>query len=436
MSYFALTELEIHRAILTIAVAAVCSVSCALLGCFLLLKRMSMLGDAIGHGVLPGIAVAFLVTGQLTSFSTLLGAMAFGVLTSVLSESLAASNVIAEDSSLGVVYTSMFALGVVLISTLARYVDLDTNCVFMGHLVFVSSNTFDGFAILGFEIPKAFPTMLLTLVLAVGFITVFWKELKLVAFDPNLALSMGYSPKLVNYLLTALIAGTTVSAFEAVGLILVLAVLIVPGASAHLLTDRLAPMLIWSAVFAVSASIIGYFAATRSAYALDISGMIAVVLGVQFALVVLFAPRHGLIAKWWRNLLLSVRIAEEEILATLFRAEEAGVAVYSLALKDHGLSSWVIGYAHRKLIQGGLLATSEIGLPTLTETGRRTARNLVRSHRLWESYAGAVLDVPADHVHSIAARIEHYIGPELQDELATTLDQPPNDPHGKSIPPK
>ncbi len=436
MSFLGMTELEIQRAVLTIAVAAICSVSCALLGCFLLLKRMSMLGDAIGHGVLPGIAAAFLLTGQLTSFATLLGAMAFGILTAALSESLASSNVIAEDSSLGVVYTSLFALGVILISTLARYVDLDVNCVFMGHLVLVPRRTIVGVELFGLEIPEAVPTMFFTLILTLTFLVVFWKELKLVAFDPNLAQAMGYSPKLVNYLLIALIAGTTVSAFEAVGLILVLAVLIVPGASAHMLTDRLAPMLIWSAVFAVSASIIGYFAATRGRYSLDISGMIAVVLGVQFAIVVLFAPRHGLIARWWRNLLLSVRIAEEEILATLFRAEEAGVAVYSLALKDHGLSSWVVGYAYRKLVKRGFLAADEHGLPTLTEAGRRTAQYLVRSHRLWESYAGAVLDVPADHVHATAARIEHYIGPELQDELATELHQPPNDPHGKSIPPK
>lgn len=436
MSLFTFTELELQRAILTIGIAAVCSVSCALLGCFLLLKRMSMLGDAIGHGVLPGIAIAFLMTGQITSLSTLVGAMIFGILTAALSESLASRNVIAEDSSLGVVYTSLFAVGVVLISARARHADLDLNCVFMGQLVLVPRNTIEGIEILGVEIPVAFPTMLLTLILTLAFLTVFWKELKLVAFDPDLAKSMGYSPNLVNYLLIALISGTTVSAFEAVGLILVLAVLIVPGASAHMLTDRLAPMLVWSAVFAVSASIIGYFAATRGRYSLDISGMIAIVLGVQFALVVLFAPRHGLIAKWWRNLLLSVRIAEEEILATLFRAEEAGVAVYSLALKDHGLSTWVIAYAHRKLVNRGYLAIDDHGVESLTETGRRTAQYLVRSHRLWESYAGAVLDVPADHVHTTAARIEHYIGPELQDELATTLDQPPNDPHGKSIPPK
>jgi manganese/zinc/iron transport system permease protein len=303
----------------------------------------------------------------------------------------------------------------------------------MGLLVLVPRNTIDLF---GFEIPQAFPTMLAALVLTVAFLTVFWKELKLVAFDRDLAQSMGFSPRLVNYLLIALIAGTTVSAFEAVGLILVLAVLIVPAATAHMLTDRLAPMLAWSAVFAFSAAVLGYYAATIGSYALDISGMIAVILGVQFALVVLMAPRHGLIAKWWRNLLLSIRIAEEDILATLYRAEEAGVITYSLALKDHGLPTWVVRYAHHKLIRRGLLTENEKGLPMLTEAGRQRAQYVVRSHRLWETFAGAVLDLPADHVHATAARVEHFIGPELQDELASTLDQPPTDPHGKSIPPK
>ncbi len=426
-------SLELQQAVWTIAVASVCSVSCALLGCFLLLKRMSMLGDAIGHGVLPGIAVAFLLTGQLTSVTILLGAMVFGILTAVLAETLSASGAVAEDSSLGVVYTSLFALGIILMSAFLRNVDLDINCVFMGLLVLVPSNTAD---YLGYEIPKAFPTMLLALVLTLAFLLFFWKELKIVAFDPALAQSMGFSPKLVNYLLIALIAGTTVSAFEAVGLILVLAVLIVPAATAHLLTDRLGPMLGWASFFALSASVLGYLSHRVRGYALDISGMIAVVLGIQFALVVLFAPRHGLIAKWWRNVKLSVRIAEEDILATLYRAEETGVVTYSLALKDHGLSTWVVWYAHRKLTWLGLLATNEKGLPILTAVGRQIGQYVVRSHRLWETYAGGVLDLPTDHVHSAAALVEHYIGPELQDELASTLDQPPTDPHGKSIPPK
>ena len=424
---------EFHQAFWTIAVAAVCSVPCALLGCFLLLKRMSMLGDAIGHGVLPGIAVAFLLTGQITSVYILLGAMVFGLITAALAETLAATGVVTEDSSLGVVFTTLFALGVLLLSGLLRNVDLDINCVFMGLLVLVPNNTID---VLGFEIPQAFPTMLLALALTLVFLAVFWKELKIVAFDPALAQSMGFSPRLVNYLLIAIIAGTTVSAFEAVGLILVLAVLIVPAATAHLLTDRLGPMLAWAAFFAVSGSVLGYLLHNVGRYSLDVSGLIAVMLGVQFAVVLLLAPRHGLIAKWWRHLQLSVRIAQEDILARLYRAEESGERTYALPLSEHGVSPWLVWFAHRQLVRLGLLTGGPDGLPTLTESGRRLAQYVVRSHRLWESYAGAVLEIPPDHVHSAAALVEHYIGPELQDEIAQSLDQPPTDPHGKSIPPR
>jgi manganese/zinc/iron transport system permease protein len=201
------------------------------------------------------------------------------------------------------------------------------------------------------------------------------------------------------------------------------------------LTDRLAPMLGLAALFAFSASVLGYLLRNLGGYSLDISGMIAVVLGTQFALVVLFAPRHGLVAKWWRNLQLSLRIAEEDILATLYRAEEAGVTVYSLALKEHGLSPWVVSFAHRKLLRLGLVNADTRGLPILTEAGRRLAQYVVRSHRLWETYAGAVLEIPPDHVHSAAALVEHYIGPQLQEEIAATLKEPPTDPHGKTIPP-
>lgn len=432
MTLLALTSMELHQAFWTIAVAGVCSVSCALLGCFLLLKRMSMLGDAIGHGVLPGIVFAVLLTGQITSIYILVGAMVFGLVTAILAETLSSSSSVSEDASLGVVYTSLFALGVILISKYLRFAHIDLDCVFLGLLEVVPINTVDYF---GLEIPLAFPTMLLMLILTLGFLGFFWKELTIVAFDPALAQSMGFSPRLVNYLLVALVAGSTVSAFEAVGLILVLAVLIVPAATAHLLTDRLGPMLGWAALLAFSAAVLGYLLRNLGGYSLDISGMMSVVLGLQFALVVLVAPRHGLAAQAWRNFQLSIRIAQEDIVATLYRADEAGVKTYSLALKEHGLSTWVVWLAHHRLVRLGLVATSAQGLPMLTEAGRRMGQYVVRSHRLWETYAGEVLEIPPDHVHAAAALVEHFIGPELQNELATSLQDPAKDPHGKSIPP-
>ena len=425
-------DIDVHQAAWTITVAALASVPCALVGCFLLLRRMSLLGDAIGHGILPGIALAVLLTGQLTSIYLLIGAMVFGVLTAVLTELLTSVGDVAEDASLGVVFTSMFALGVVIITRFLSNVHLDVACVFAGNLEWVPLRTMDA---LGFEFPDALPTMALTLLLTLGFLVLFWKELKIVAFDAGLAQAMGFSPTLVSYLLIAFVAGATVSAFEAVGAVLVLSMLVVPAATAHLLTDRLGPMLAWSALLAVSCSVLGYVFAVVGPYSTNVAGMMAVVAGAQFALAATFSPRHGWLIRLSRHLQMSFRIAGEEILAALYRGEEEGTAAYAVALKEHGLPSVVVSLAHWNLTRVGLIETSPDGRLALTQKGRRVAQHVVRSHRLWETFAGQVLELPPDHVHAPASRMEHYIGPQLQAELAESLQEPAHDPHGKTIPP-
>jgi Mn-dependent DtxR family transcriptional regulator len=163
--------------------------------------------------------------------------------------------------------------------------------------------------------------------------------------------------------------------------------------------------------------------------------MMAVVAGAQFFLAALVGPRHGWLVRLWRHLQLSLRIAGEEILATLYRAEEQQAAAYSLALTEHGLRPWVVRLAFWNMARLGLIDHGPDGFPILTVKGRRVAQSVVRSHRLWETYAGQVLALPPDHVHATASRMEHYIGPELQKELAETLQEPSLDPHGKAIPP-
>jgi ABC-type Mn2+/Zn2+ transport system permease subunit len=357
--------------------------------------------------------------------------MVFGLLTAVLAEGLASLGNVSEDASLGVVFTALFALGVVLVSRFLRQVDLDPSCVFLGLLEGVPIRTAPWF---GVEIPEALPTILANFLLTLGFLTLMWKELKVVAFDPALARAMGIAPALVNYLFIALVAGSTVTGFEALGSVLVVAMLVVPPATAHLLTDRLPPMLLWSALVAFNCAWLGYLLATVGPYPTNVPGMMAVVAGGQFALAVLFAPRHGLVPRMGRQLALSVRIAGEEILATLYRAEEAGTAAYILGLKEHGLPPGVVRLAYWNLRRLGLVTPRE-GLAALTDKGRRVAQSIIRSHRLWEAYAGQVMELPADHLHGPASRMEHYIGPELQRELADALHEPPIDPHGRSIPP-
>lgn len=425
------SQLAQPEALWPMLIGTLCSVSCGLLGCYLVLRRMSLLGDAISHAVLPGIAIAFFITGSRNELPIMLGAMALGVLTSFLTQALQSFGNVPEDSSMGVTYTSLFALGVILITRAASNVDLDANCFLYGVLEIAGLNVEDYF---GFELPRTLIPLSIALSATVGFIWFFRKELKIVSFDPDLARAMGISAALVHYLLMAMVAGVTVASFEAVGSILVVAMLIVPGATAHLLTDRMAWMLVWATVVAVISAVVGY----AGAVALNTSaaGMMAVVAGVQFGLAVFFAPAHGLVSKWLRNFRLAVRIAAEDLLATLYRAEEAaqaGTAIDEARFRG-GSGRFVSAVAVAAAIAQNQIRFSN-GRLELTPAGHKRAESLVRSHRLWELYLEQNFELPPDHLHEPASRIEHFITPELQEELAADLAQPGADPQGHVIPP-
>lgn len=435
MSGFEWADVDWNQAAWTIAVAAACSVSCALLGCYLVLRRMSLLGDAISHAILPGIAAAFWFGGTTASLPMFLGAVTAGILTAVFTEAVQRAGNVPEDAGMGVVYTSLFALGVVMIARLASgRVDLDPDCVLYGRIEQV---VLDNFKLGGLAIPWALLPPLATLAATLLFVAVFWKELKLASFDPALATAMGLSAAVVHYLLMAMVAVVSVAAFNVAGSILVVAMLIVPAAAAHLLTDRLGVMLLLAVVLALIASIFGYFGAVWLNTV--VAGMMAAVLGIEFALAACFAPRHGLVSRTWRRLSLSLRIVSEDIIAIVYRAEErqheltSGVD-RSTCLQAGG-GGWIARFALLRLRRSGAIIESADGLVQLTDAGRIAAQSLVRSHRLWEAYLGEHFDLPLDHLHEPAERLEHYIGPKLQERLASELARPGVDPHGKEIPP-
>ncbi len=414
-----------------VVVASVCSTACAVLGCYLVLRRLSLIGDAISHAVLPGIALGYFLSGQITGAPVILGAMALGFLTAWLTQALHSSGKVTEDSSMGIVYTALFAIGVLMV-TRAGHADLDVECVLYGRLLDASLDTFP---LWGVEVPVALKGMATVLAVTLLFVALLWKELKVTSFDPALATSMGISATAVHYLLMSMVGGVTVAAFEAVGAILVIAMLIVPAATAQLLTDRLDRMLLWAALVAVVSSVIGYLAAER----LDTTpaGMMAVVAGLLLLLAVLFAPRHGVLSRVVRNARLGVRIAGEDVLARLYRAEErreAGGASLSLAearRAGHGLSGWL---AVPSLWGQGQVRFAGGRRVALTDAGRRRAESLVRAHRLWEAYLGENLALPPDHLHEPAERMEHFLDPGLQEEIARQLARRDVDPHGRPIP--
>jgi manganese/zinc/iron transport system permease protein len=406
------------------------------------LRRMSLLGDAISHAVLPGLALAFFLSGEITGVPIFLGAMALGVLTTLLTQSLRDFGNVPEDTSMGVVYTALFAAGVIMVQLGARQVDLDPGCVLYGLL---DAAALDATPLFGVRVPRSMFTLSIALALTLAFIVVFWKELKISSFDAGLATAMGFPAMLVHYALMAVVAGVTVASFEAVGSILVVAMLIVPGATAHLLTDRLGWMLAWSVVVSVLTALYGYVLSRW--LNVNVAGMMAVVAGAQFALAVFLAPRHGLLVKWASSARLAMRIVGEDIVASLYRREEAasdeGATAATLVTTERPAtelpaSNWRRVrrvWAEWGLINGGLARRTADGQLALTAAGRQAGRSIVRAHRLWESYLERHFELPLDHVHEPAERMEHYLGPELQTQLAEQLAEPAQDPHGRSIPP-
>jgi manganese/zinc/iron transport system permease protein len=410
--------------------AAATNAACAVVGCFLVLRRMSLMGDALSHAVLPGLAVAFIWSGSYGIGPLLVGAVVAGLLSTFLTQTLHQYASVPSDASMGVVFTSLFALGVVLIKKYIHGVHFDMRCVYEGLLELTPWSRWD---VLGYELPRAAVMAVGMLIVNAAVIAVLWKEFKLSSFDPALATTMGFSAGVIHYLLMALVAVTAVASFEAVGSILVVAMLVAPPATAHLLVDRLGPMVSLAALVGALAAVIGYVLGVW--IDTNYAGMMTVSASGLYGLAVLFSPKYGIVSAGVRNMQTALRVVREDLLAMLYRIEELR-APRRLASADAQqavggglLARWGL----RGLVRDGRVTAAGNQLE-LTTRGRDDAKQLVRSHRLWESYLVQYLGLPLDHVHEPAHRVEHFIGPELQEELQHKLDETGVDPHGRKIP--
>jgi len=274
---------------LTGSLVATC---CSLLGCYLILRRMAMVGDAISHAVLPGIVIAFLLTGSRDSIPMIIGAGLLGVFTTFLIEFFHRFARVQADASIGVTFTWLFAIGIILISVFAGQVDLDQDCVLYGEIAYVPLDLWITDNGLSFG-PRTVWTLSFVALLIFAFIIVGYKELFLTAFDPAYAAAIGISTSLWYYLLMSAVSLTTVASFESVGAILVVAFIVAPPATAYLLTNNFKTMLVLSVLLGISASVIGYFLAVW----IDgsIAGAIAAVTGLEFAIAFLFSPVQGIL---------------------------------------------------------------------------------------------------------------------------------------------
>jgi len=270
--------------------------SCGLVGNYLILRKMSLMGDAISHSVLPGIVIAFLISGQRDSLVMMLGAMAAGVLATVFIEFIHQRSRLKEDAAIGIAFSCFFALGVLLISQYASQVDLDADCVLYGEINFVP--LFPPMELFGLSLgPRPVAFMGFVFLGVTALVILFYHELLISSFDAGLAGSLGLNSRVIHYALMCLLSVVVVSSFEAVGAILVIAMLILPGASAYLLSKRLPGMMGWTLVSSALSSVFGMHAGIW----LNCSTASAMVLvsALLFVLVWMVNPAQGLL---WQGL--------------------------------------------------------------------------------------------------------------------------------------
>jgi manganese/zinc/iron transport system permease protein len=265
---------------------------CSQLGSFLVLRRMSLVGDAISHSVLPGIVVAFLFTEDLSSPWLLVGASGAGLLVTFMIELIHSKTRVKQDAAIGIAFTSLFSIGVILVSVYASQVHIDADCVVYGKLVDILN---DDVMMFGYEVPKPLVTSAIVAALTMLTVIVCYRILLLSSFDPGMAASIGYRPRIVHYALMAVLSMVVVTSFQAVGAILVIALLIIPAAAAYLCTHRLKVMLILSGIHALISSVMGLYLYVWIGCSFAAAMVVAGAILFMFAW--LFGPADGIITK-------------------------------------------------------------------------------------------------------------------------------------------
>jgi manganese/zinc/iron transport system permease protein len=396
------------------------------LGSFALLRRQSLLGDALAHAALPGVCLAFLLTGSKAPTPILLGALATGLAGALAVIALRRSTKLQEDAAIGIVLSVFFGFGIVLLTRIQKLPG--------GNQSGLDKFLFGQAAAL---LPADIARMSGLGLAALATVLLLYKELKLLAFDRAFGESTGLPMRALEIVLTLLLVLVVVIGLQTVGVVLMIATLVTPAAAARQWTDRLGAMLWIAAAIGAGSSAVG---ALASATIPRLPTGPAIVLVASAALVVslVAAPRRGLLRALLRERQARRRIREENLLGDLWRlGESRGAAGAPAPLVEvmgmRGASAAELRGLTRALARRGELEARE-GARALTAAGVRRAAAVVRKHRLWECYLERRLELPADHLHRDAETMEHALSDETVETIDRLLGYPATDPHGRPIP--
>jgi ABC-type Mn2+/Zn2+ transport system permease subunit/Mn-dependent DtxR family transcriptional regulator len=408
-----------------VVASVIVGITCGLIGAFIMLRKMSLMGDALAHAVLPGVIIGFMIAGK-DPLAMFFGAVTAGIISALLIGFINRNSKIKEDTSMGVVFSGAFALGILLVSQL-KNVHIDLTSYLFGDILGVSRGDIILSLVIGFVV-------LLSVLL-------YYKQLLVTSFDPTMAAVMGVSTGLVHYFLMSLLSMTIVASLQSVGVILVIAMLITPAATAYLLTDRLHKMLILSVIIGTLTALVGLFGSYHFNFASGAS--MVVFAAIVFLLVLLFSPSQGIVVKYFKKKKISGKHLSQDILKTIYqrsydRNRERTVKDY-VHLDE--LTQWLgsqknrIIAAVKELRKQGYLDERD-DKAVLTGKGEAYALRMIRSHRLWETYLTNEKILDLKNIHSDAEELEHILTDELLDEIEEKLGYPEVDPHGSPIPSK
>jgi len=413
-----LQETYFQKALIGGSIVAIVS---AVVGCLVVLKRMAFLGDALSHAMIAGVAGGYLIMKLLFGLEAhapgmLLGSLLAAIFTVALISFVSRVSRVKEDTAIGIMYTGIFALGVMAVSIFRHYIHIDLMHFIMGDVLGVADTDLW--------------TSAFVAAIVLSIIILFFRHFQMTAFDPIMAASIGLPVLLIDYLLTTCVSLVVVSAVSMVGVILVVGLLITPAATAYLLSDRLDRMMMLSALFGFTSVVGGLYLCVW----LDSAGGGAIMLfcTLQFLVVLVVAPRYGMLARWLRLRRMVPQPLLEDILTTIYRhgsaADMGTLKTYVEGKKQH------IKRAITQLTGSGLLLAEASGYG-LSDAGRKEAEQVLRAHRLWETYLHSI-GSPEQDWHETAHHLEHVREEGTIEYLDDVLGNPSQDPHGKEIPAK
>jgi ABC-type Mn2+/Zn2+ transport system permease subunit/Mn-dependent DtxR family transcriptional regulator len=405
-------------AIRALIASSMVGIMCGVLGAFIVLRNMSLIGDALSHAILPGVVFGFMIAGY-SVLGFFIGSVIAGLLAAVFITWIQQNVKTKNDAAIGIVFTAMFSIGVMAISHLSRTegVHLDLKDFLFGNVLGVSNEDLYLTGFIGIYVLIS--------------IVVFYRYLFATTFQPVIAETMGISVKTVHYFLMLLLSFVVVASLRTVGVILVVAMLITPAATALLLTNRLQKVLVLAGLIGFASAVSGLILAII--WDTTPGPAMTVVATVIYGLAVLFSPEKGLVFKYIRNRQLNEKILAEDILKQALRLSEKGTVTVEKLSDKLGFSTAAVRGKLPSLKKKGLFSINNSKIE-LTQEGRTQATRLVRAHRLWETYLVEKMGLTVEQIHEDAEKYEHILTDEIMDEMEERLGYPVLDPHGSPIP--